>query len=125
MDTHAFFWWYVDQNRLPAIAVKAVSARDNSVFVSAANALEITTKHRLGQHPIVNPFVNQLRATLQASDFERLPLEFEDRVRTGQLAFVNRDRFERLLSAKAINRDFTLISNKAIFDSTNVKQLWS
>lgn len=97
---------------------------DCKVFVSAASAMEMTTKHRLGKLSIVDGFINQLSETIVKSNFDFLAIEFNDAVLAGQMGFSNRDPFDRLLIAQAINRNLTLISNEAVFDSTGVTRLW-
>ncbi len=49
LDTHAFLWWVTDDPNLSASARTAIADESNVVFVSAASAWEIATKHRLGK----------------------------------------------------------------------------
>jgi PIN domain nuclease of toxin-antitoxin system len=125
LDTHALIWWLVDQSRLPRIVVDVIEDRQNTLFVSAASAMEMTTKHRLGKLSSVDDFIYDLAGTVLRSGFELLSVEFNDAVAAGQLTFSGRDPFDRLLIAQAINRNFTLISNETIFDTTNVTRLWA
>jgi PIN domain nuclease of toxin-antitoxin system len=124
LDTHAFIWWLVDPKRLPELALNAIKDRSYRVFVSAASAMEITTKHRLGKLPIVSSFVSDLAATLTECGFDPLPIDLEDAALAGSLAFDHRDPFDRLLIAQALGRGLTLVSNEAVFDATKVRRLW-
>lgn len=49
LDSHAFLWWVTDDPRLSAAARAAIGDATNAVFVSAATAWEVATKHRLGK----------------------------------------------------------------------------
>ncbi|MCG8556444.1 MAG: type II toxin-antitoxin system VapC family toxin [Proteobacteria bacterium] len=46
LDTHVWPWWLLDDGRLSPRARATVADPDNTVFVSAASAWEIATKHR-------------------------------------------------------------------------------
>lgn len=49
LDTHAFLWWVTDDPALSGPVREAIADESNVVFVSAATAWEIATKHRLGK----------------------------------------------------------------------------
>ena len=51
LDTHAFLWWLTADQALTPAANRAIADRGNEVFVSAASAWEIATKHRIGKLP--------------------------------------------------------------------------
>lgn len=54
LDTHALIWWFEGSDALPPAARSAIADDSNDVFVSAASAWEIATKHRLGRLPGVD-----------------------------------------------------------------------
>ncbi len=66
LDTHALIWWLAGDEKLSATARAIVEDEDNEVFVSAASAWEIATKHRLGKLPAAGPlavdFAREVRA---------------------------------------------------------------
>jgi PIN domain nuclease of toxin-antitoxin system len=125
LDTHAFIWWLVEPSRLSKPVLDAIKDRRHAVYVSAATAMEIATKHRLGKLPIVDDFVADLEATLRLCGFEALPIEFEDAVAAGHLTIDNRDPFDRLLIAQALRGEMTLFSNEIGFNTTGVARLWA
>ena len=49
LDTHAFFWWLIDEARLSPKAHEAIKAKDSEVFVSIASAWEMAIKVGLGK----------------------------------------------------------------------------
>ena len=51
LDTHALIWWLADTPALSKIARDAIEDPDNEALVSAASAMEVVTKHRLGELP--------------------------------------------------------------------------
>jgi antitoxin (DNA-binding transcriptional repressor) of toxin-antitoxin stability system len=49
LDTHALLWWITGDEALSEPAREAIADPANEVFISAASAWEIATKHRLGR----------------------------------------------------------------------------
>ncbi len=86
--------------------------------------MRIAIKHRIGKLPIVESFINDLGEVVKGAGFDLLAIQFDDAVKSGQLNFNNRDPFDRLLIAQAINQNLILISNEVEFDSTGVTRLW-
>ena len=55
LDTHALIWWLAGDAQLSTTARSAIEDEGNEVFVSAASAWEVATKHRLGKLPGAGP----------------------------------------------------------------------
>ncbi len=51
LDTHALIWWLGDDPALSLMARDAILDPVNEILVSAASAMEVVTKHRLGKLP--------------------------------------------------------------------------
>ena len=49
LHTHALRWWWTNDARLSVAARAAILDESNDIWVSAASAWEIATKHRLGK----------------------------------------------------------------------------
>ncbi|MCP9880283.1 hypothetical protein KBY74_10530 [Cyanobium sp. A1C-AMD] len=47
LDTYALLWWLAEPERLPPAVHATLSDPSQPVFISAASAWEIATKHRL------------------------------------------------------------------------------
>jgi len=124
LDTHALIWWLLGD---PALSTKARSAIDddsNTVFVSAASAWEITTKHRLGKLPGAASFAADLGAALASKGFLALPVNLLHGQEAGALPGPHKDPFDRMLIAQAMIENLTLVSNEKVFDAFGVKRLW-
>ena len=63
LDTHALIWWLAGDEALTREARTAIGNEANSVVVSAASAMEVSTKFRLGKLP---------NAALLAQNFEEI-----------------------------------------------------
>ena len=124
LDTHAFLWWVADSTKLSASAHRAIGDEDNDVFVSAASAWEIATKHRLGKLPGAEALAVDIVGTISDQGFDKLPIGVEDAARAGALPGIHRDPFDRVLIAQAMRRNLVLISNESRFDQYGVLRLW-
>lgn len=124
LDTHALIWWFEGSDRLPAAARSAISDDSSEVFVSAATAWEIATKHRLGRLGGVDVLARSIPEFIASQRFAQLPVTVEDGVRAGALPGPHRDPFDRMLIAQAIAGDLVLVSLETLFDAYGVRRLW-
>jgi len=125
LDTHAFLWWVFADSKLSRHARTAINDdAENDVFVSAASAWEIATKHRIGKLPDAGAVANDIPAAVAAEGFNQLAISMRHAQRAGDLVGHHQDPFDRMLIVQAIIEDLTLISNERAFDSYGVKRLW-
>jgi PIN domain nuclease of toxin-antitoxin system len=124
LDTHALLWWLDGDMRLSDVAQAAIGEPDRPVFVSAASAWEITTKHRLGKLPGAEAVAQDIAGCIAAQGFEAMAITLADAERAGRLPGAHRDPFDRMLIAQALARDIALVSNETIFDDFGVRRLW-
>jgi len=124
LDTHAFLWWLAGDDALSATAGEAIANEDNTVFVSAASAREITTKYRLGKLPGVAAIVADLDAAISDQGFSGLAVSVRHGQAAGGLPGPHRDPFDRMLIAQAMLDQLVLVSNERPFDSYGVARLW-
>ena len=123
LDTHALLWWLAGDRRLSAAARRAIENEHHDVYVSAASAWEISTKHRLGKLD-ASAIAGQLGALIAAQGFEPLDMTVNHAERAGMLPGDHRDPFDRMLAAQAQANNLTLVSNDAAFDGYGVTLLW-
>ena len=124
LDTHAFLWWLAGDDALSGPARTALADERNQIFVSAASAWEITTKHRIGKLSGVEAIVTTLDQTLIEQGFTALPISVRHGQVAGALPGPHRDPFDRMLIAQAMLDHMTLVSNEVAFDVYGVQRLW-
>ena len=124
LDTHAFLWWVAGDEALSAAARTAIADEGNEVFVSAASAWEITTKHRLGKLPGVAAIIAALDTAIVEQSFIGLPISVRHGQVAGGLPGPHRDPFDRMLMAQAMADNLVLVSNERAFDAYGVGRLW-
>ena len=123
LDTHALLWWLAGDRKLSAAARSAIGDEENIVFVSAASAWEISTKHRLGKLD-ASALVGEMAAVLAEQDLQTLDITVDHAERAGLLPGEHRDPFDRMLIAQAQAENLTLVSNETAFDGYGITRLW-
>ena len=123
LDTHALLWWLAGDRRLPAAARRAIENDNHTIFVSAASAWEISTKHRLGKLD-AGAVVGRLSVLLASQGFEPLDMTVGHAERAGALPGAHRDPFDRMLAAQAQAENLTIVSYDGAFDGYGVTRLW-
>lgn len=124
LDTHALIWWLAGDDALSVRARDAIMDEANSVAISAASAMEVATKFRIGKLPDAALLAQEFEAIIAGQGFVELPIAIHHALRAGEMNIAHKDPFDRLLIAQAQSEDMVLISNEALFDSFAVKRLW-
>lgn len=124
LDTHALLWWLAGDARLSAPARAAIEGEDNPVYVSAASAWEVATKHRLGKLPRVEPLVTDFALQVARQGFLGLDISLAHAQRAGSLPGAHKDPFDRMLIAQAQAENLALVSNEQTFDHYGIARVW-
>ena len=124
LDTHAFLWWIADSRRLSGTARRAIEDNADAIFVSAASAWEITTKHRIGKLAHAESVAFDVTGAIAGQGFEEMAITVDDAARAGQLPGPHRDPFDRMLIAQALARNLPVVSADRVFDGYGVRRLW-
>jgi len=123
LDTHAFLWWLAGHSSMSRRARAEIDS-SSDVFVSAASAWEIATKHRLGKLPEAELVATDVIASIESQKFTPLAVSVRHGQTAGALPGLHRDPFDRMLVAQAMMEDLMLVSNERAFDAYGVKRLW-
>jgi PIN domain nuclease of toxin-antitoxin system len=124
LDTHALLWWLDGDASLSQTARDAIADNANEIFLSAASAWEITTKHRLGKLPGAAAVAADVAACIAGQGFLELPISLTHGQKAGSLPGPHRDPFDRMLIAQAMLEDLTLVSNEPALDAYGARRLW-
>ena len=109
---HVLLWLLSTPDRIAEPVRRALADRSNPLLVSAATALEISTKVRLGK--LNAPEVTAtLPRRLDDMSAEALPITLEHAELAGSMSWEHRDPFDRLLVAQATLEGATLVTADA------------
>lgn len=124
LDTHALIWWLAGDEALSVSAREAIADESNSVAVSAASAMEVATKFRIGKLPNAALLAQDFEGIVAGQGFAELAISVKQARLAGAMSIAHKDPFDRLLIAQAQAEDMVLVSNEALFDGFAVKRLW-
>ena len=124
LDTHALIWWLAGDDALSRRARTAIEDAANSVAVSAASAMEVSTKFRLGKLPEAALLARDFEAIIDGQGFADLAISVHHARVAGEMNIAHKDPFDRLLISQAQVEDMVLVSNEALFDGFAVQRLW-
>jgi len=117
-------WWLSGDDALSAPARTAIADEGNGIFISAASASEIATKHRIGKLPGLTAIVADLDGAITGQGFIGLPISLRHGQAAGALPGPHRDPFDRMLIAQAMLENLVLVSREQSFDAYGVARLW-
>ncbi len=106
LDTHILIWWTTDDPRLQRSQVEAIGAEENSIYVSAVSAWEISIKRNRAKLA----FEGTVEGALQRHRFEPLAVSIGHAEKAGSLPLIHSDPFDRLLVAQAQMEGLTLVT---------------
>ena len=125
LDTHALLWVLLDPARIPAETLATVRAPDTTVYVSAASAWEVATKHRLGKLQGAAAVVSGYREHLARLRAEELPITGHHALTAGTLQWSHRDPFDRVIVAQALLESLAVVtSDVALTEFPAIRTLW-
>jgi len=102
----------------------AIADGANEVFVSAATAWEVTTKHRIGKLAEASVIARDVSGSIEDEGFFELPVTVAHGQLAGSLPGPHKDPFDRMLMAQSIAERLVLVSNETLFDTYGAKRLW-
>lgn len=124
LDTHTLICWLAGDEALSRPAREAIADETNSVAVSAASAMEVATKFRIGKLDQAAALAHDFEAIIAAQGFDELAITVHHARLAGAMNIAHKDPFDRLLIAQAQAEDMVLVSNEALFDGFAVQRLW-
>ena len=124
LDTHALIWWLAGDEALSRSAQAAIADEANGIAVSAASAMEVATKYRIGKLPNAALLARNFETIIADQGFDELPITVHHARVAGEMKIEHKDPFDRLLIAQAQAEDMVLVSNETLFDAFAVNRLW-
>lgn len=124
LDTHALIWWLAGDDALSRRAREGIADESNTVAISAASAMEVATKFRIGKLPDAALLAQDFEGVVAEQGFDELAISVRHARLAGEMNIPHKDPFDRLLIAQAQAEDMMLVSNEALFDGFAVKRLW-
>ena len=122
LDTHILLWMVNDSPRLRADIRTAITNPHHQVFVGAVSVWEIVIKHTQSRRDDFE-MPDNLEATIDASGFYRIDINFAHAHQVAALPLHHTDPFDRMLIAQAQAENLTLITADPAILRYNVSAL--
>lgn len=110
LDTHVVLWLLGQPGRVAPEVLDVLGDRQHSLLVSAASAMEVATKVRLGRLPGGAGLVANWERRLDELGARELPISSAHALRAGEMTWEHRDPFDRLLVAQALAENTVLVT---------------
>lgn len=123
LDTHTFLWFVNDSVQL-SLDAKALLESEVDLYLSIASLWEIAIKVRTGKMTLPKPFDEYLPQQIQLNEIEVLPIDLRHLNVITTLPLHHRDPFDRLLIAKAMVEQATIVSADVAFDQYGIHRSW-
>jgi PIN domain nuclease of toxin-antitoxin system len=125
VDTHAFIWWLLDDDRLSSPARETLRTAD-APMLSAGTLAEIAIKRSLGKLTFHRDWTDRGRH----EGFEALGVTWEHAAALERLPFLNvagrehRDPFDRLLVAQSQVENLPIVTRDPAIAAYGVPVIW-
>lgn len=110
LDTHVFLWYISADSQLPAAYRAAIQMPTNEVYLSVASVWEAVVKYALGKLPLPEPAAVYIPRERESHRIASLPIEEEALLHLASLPPLHRDPFDRILIAKSLQHQLTLLT---------------
>lgn len=110
LDTHVLLWLLGAPERVGSAVRDTLASKENTLLVSAACAMEVATKVRLGRLGGAEGLVTSWPARISEIGAQELPISAEHAVLAGSMSWEHRDPFDRLLVAQALVENVGLVT---------------
>ena len=124
LDTCTFLWIIRDSPDLTPLARNLFIDPDNTIFLSAVSAWEISVKHGLGKLPLAAPPHIYVPAERLRHRILSLPLEEDAASTVSRLPALHNDPFDRMLVCQAIAHGLTLLTPDPLIHQYPVNVKW-
>lgn len=123
LDTQAFLWFLLDDERLSTHAKTSIEQAD-ILYLSPASHWEIAIKIALGKYSLPESFAQFMARELASNNMTILPIEISHTALLTDLPFHHRDPFDRLIIAQSLAEQLPVVSVDVQFDAYGIKRIW-
>lgn len=124
MDTQAFLWWIMDDQRLSPPARSVIADGSNELYLSVASVWEIVIKVRIGRLKLSDKPEILIPEHLVKNSFESLDINIRHVLNIANLPEYHKDPFDRIIISQSIIEDFNIITSDREFSKYKVKIIW-
>jgi PIN domain nuclease of toxin-antitoxin system len=124
LDTHVLIWWWGGDSRLPKRVRTLLADPQTTAYVSAASALEMAIKVRIGRLPQMEKHVADFDKGVRGEGFYHLYVRDDHAIRAGLLSGEHRDPFDRTIAAQGLIESLPVVTRDPAFAAFGCQVVW-
>jgi len=125
IDTQALIWFAENDVSISKRALSLVDDPATARLTSVACLWEMAIKIGIKKLTLKSGRLPQFISTLKANQIDIIPVTLDDALAVADLPqLAHKDPFDRLIAARCLRQDLTLVSIDEAFDSYGVKRIW-
>ena len=124
IDTHAFLWWDLDDERLSQGAAGLIRDGGTQVLVSAGSIWEVAIKATKGRLNLPMDLEAYVTDRLRRYRWTLVPIDERHAVRAATLPRLHDDPFDRVLVAQAQIENVPIVTADAAITRYDVETIW-
>lgn len=124
IDTHAFLWWDLDDQRLSEKADEVIRDGRNDVVVSAGSIWEVAIKAVRGRLDLPADLDEYFSDRLRRYRWTPLAIDERHAVRAASLPRIHGDPFDRMLVAQAQLESIPIVTADPAIGRYEVETIW-
>ncbi len=126
LDTHAFLWWALEPEKLPAILFQQLQNPQTRVVLSVVCSWEAQIKQGLGKLTLEESLQTIIEREIAVNHWEVLPVHLRHTWKLASLKPLHKDPFDRLLIAQALAEDLVLATKDPLITNyPDLKTFWN
>lgn len=124
LDTCALLWWWSEPASLSSNALNSIKNPKNEIFISAASAWEIATKHRIGKYPEGKGIIREWYDRIASDRIQEIAINSFHALKAGSIEADHRDPFDRMIASQSLSENIPVITPDPAFTALGAEQIW-
>ncbi len=125
LDTHTYLWLVREPGRIPNSVFSVLEDDRNRFYLSILSLWEMTIKSSRGKLQLPGGDIASMLQEIEAFPISLIAIEPEGLPFLGQLPWIHKDPFDRLLIAQAKRHSLTILTNDNFVQQYDVACLWA
>jgi PIN domain nuclease of toxin-antitoxin system len=124
LDTCALLWWWNDPDKLSKRVLSLIKDPQNSFYVSAATAWEVSTKYRIGKYPNGANIIADWEKRLLEDGFRELTISISHALKAGTLPGDHKDPFDRMIASQSLITAYPVVTSDYQIGNLGAEVIW-
>ena len=124
LDTMVWLWSVGPTDKIGKQGLAILESGEEDIYLSAASALEVAIKTRLGRFDLPEPPGRYVPKRLAEQGIKSLSVTQSHALRVHDLPLHHGDPFDRLIIAQALDEGMVILTSDHVFHRYSVELVW-